>query len=187
MLALEDAEHYMGIINSRIAEEKLNIENKDKFDFYVIRSLCNVLEDDNNSAMLNCEKMLPLYNGETDLYESYTYNYICGLAQMNMTQSDLAYKYADRCIAISKKLGDENLEFNAEMIREAAQFSGWRDVFTVDFSKVRVNEEILRKLKNIIILILTHIIQFLDMIMMMNQSDILLIVRNQRHLRMELL
>ena len=65
---------------------------------------------------------------------------------MNMTQSDLAYKYADRCIAISKKLGDENLEFNAEMIREAAQFSGWRDVFTVDFSKVRVNEEILRKL-----------------------------------------
>lgn len=147
MLALEDAEHYMGIINSRIAEEKLNIENKDKFDFYVIRSLCNVLEDDNNSAMLNCEKMLPLYNGETDLYESYTYNYICGLAQMNMTQSDLAYKYADRCIAISKKLGDENLEFNAEMIREAAQFSGWRDVFTVDFSKVRVNEEILRKLK----------------------------------------
>lgn len=42
-------------------------------------------------------------------------------------------------------------------------------------------------LKNIIILILTHIIQFLDMIMMMNQSDILLIVRNQRHLRMELL
>lgn len=147
MLALEDAEYYMNIISGRIAEDKLSISVKDKFVFYAIRSLCKILSDDNNTAMVLCEKMLQLFEVNADLYETYIYNYICGLAQMNMTQSDLACKYADKCIEVAKRIGDEKLEFNAEVLGEMAQFSGWRDIFTVDFGRVSVKKEIFEKLK----------------------------------------
>ncbi len=147
MLAIEDAEYYTGVIHRRIVEEKLNVENTDKFRFYAISSLCNILSNDNNTAMLMCEKMLSLFDKTKDLYEYYIYNFICGMAHMTLIQSELTYKYARKCIEIAKEMQNEKLTFCAEVLEEGAQFSGWRDVFSVDFEKVIVREDMVKKLK----------------------------------------
>lgn len=147
MLCVDDAEYYMTLIHNRMVEEKLNVEKSDKFKFYAIRSVCNVLKQDNNGAMLMCEKLLPLFEEKKDLWECYIYNFICGMSQMGQIQSELTYKYAAKCMDIARQMNDDKLLFCAEVLEQGAQFSGWRDVFAVDFDKVIVSEDMVFKLK----------------------------------------
>ncbi|MBQ3583906.1 MAG: GGDEF domain-containing protein [Lachnospiraceae bacterium] len=147
MLAVEDAKYYVDVIHNRIVEEKLKIDKADKFNFYSFAALCSLLENDSNNAMLMCERMLPLYDKENDFMSDYIYNYICGQVQMTLVQSDLTIRYAKKCKEIAKKLNNEKMDFLADVLYQGAQYSGWRDVFSVDFKNVTVDESFIEQLR----------------------------------------
>lgn len=147
MLAIEDAEYYMQVIHNRIVQEKLNIDAGEKFYFYALRAYNDIYSDNTNSALLMCERMLPLYNPEKDLYQDFLYNFISSFGQMTRIQSDLAVRYAEKCIEIAEKLKDEDLIFQAHVVLTSARFCGWKDIFFIDFTKVTIDEEIVIELR----------------------------------------
>ncbi len=147
MLAIEDAEYYMQVIHNRIVEEKLNIDASDKFSFYALRAYNYIYSDNTNSALLMCEKMLPLYRPKKDLYQDYMYNFLSSLSQMTRIQSDLAVRYAEKCIAVAEKMKDEDLIFHAHVLHTSAKFCGWKDIFSIDFTKVTIDENIIDELR----------------------------------------
>lgn len=147
MLAIEDAEYYMSIIYNRFIEENLSIERRNKCMFYYLRAKCAVIREDIKLAMLMCEKLLPLINDD-DLEEKYSYNYVCCLTHINLIQSDLSTKYAANCIAYAKQLNDERRLLNAKVLEISSQFAGWHDVFSVDFEKVNIDNDMIKALRD---------------------------------------
>lgn len=147
MIALEDAKYYIEIINNRIVEDKLHIDNLDKFHFYSLRAMCDILRMDNNTALLTCEKMFPLCEGEDNLNQLYIYYYICGMTQISVGQSDMALKHIRKCIEIGNELKDEEKILNAEILQQQVQFGGWCDIFSVDFEKTVTDEALYDKLR----------------------------------------
>lgn len=147
MLAIEDAEHYMQIIHDRIVQEKLNIDKTDKFNFYALRAYNYIYSDNINSALLMCERMLQLYDPEKDLFQDYLYNFISSMSQMTRIQTDLALQYSEKCMMAAERLGDMELIFHARVLYTGAKFCGWKDIFSIDFTKVTIDESIVIELK----------------------------------------
>lgn len=147
MLAIEDAQYYLDLINSRIVEEKLNIDNSEKFRFYTLQALCKIITKNPNEALLVCEKLKWYYKEDTDLVEEYTYNYICGMAHMCTIQSELANKYADKCKKVAAQLKNEKMQFYADLLAQGIQFSGWKDVFVVNYDHIKVDYALIEQLK----------------------------------------
>jgi diguanylate cyclase (GGDEF)-like protein len=147
MLAIEDAMYYMDIINNRIVEEKLIIDNGEKISFYSLRALCNIMNNDSNNALLNCEKILPLCDEKNEMEIKYRYNYICGIAHISMAQSESAIKYAKRCIEIAHILNDETKLIYGEILVQRIQFGDWRDTFSVEFNNIVADEKLYDKLR----------------------------------------
>ena len=147
MLAIEDVEHYMQIIHERIVQEKLNIDKTDKFNFYALRAYNYIFSDNINSALLMCERMLQFYDPKKDLYQDYVYNFITALSQMTRIQSDLALRYSEKCILTAERLGDTDLMFRANVLFTSARFCGWKDIFSIDFTKVTIDENIVLELR----------------------------------------
>lgn len=146
MIAAEDAKYYTDVINTRISEDKLRIDDNDKFSFYGIRALCDILCFDDSGALLACEKMLPLFNLHDNPHAEYKYNYICGVVQTAIGQSDMALKYVKKCMKIANKLNSENMKLYAEILKQEVQFGAWRDVFAVNFEKIVPDKEFYEKL-----------------------------------------
>lgn len=147
MLANDDAEYYVSVIHNRLVEEKLKIDRADKFNFYTWGVYCSVTKNDYNTAMLMCERLLSLYDRNTDLLSDFIYNYLCGQIQMMLVQSDLTIKYASKCKEIAEKANNEKMDLYADILYLGAQYSGWKDVFSVDFQKVTVDLKMIEKLK----------------------------------------
>lgn len=146
MIAVEDAKYYIDIINARISEGKLRIDDNDKFNFFSIRALCDILCSDNSGALLACEKMLSLCNEECNLHDMYKYNYICGVVHIAIGQSDMAMKYVKKCMEISNKADSENMKLYAEILEQEVQFGAWRDLFAVNFEKIVPDKKLYEKL-----------------------------------------
>lgn len=146
-LALDDAEYYINIIHSRIVEDKVKVSKEDRFSLYFNAALCYVLKKDFNNALFMSERLTSLYDKSKDLLCDYKYNFISCQLQMLLTQSELTEKYAANCITIAKKINDEELIFNAEVLYQGAQFGGLRDVFSIDFTKVKIQEDMIDKLR----------------------------------------
>lgn len=146
MIAVEDAKYYMDIINVRISEDKLRIDDVDKFNFFGMRALCDILCFDNSGALLSCERMLPLNNVKFDHHNMYKYNYICGVVHIAMGQSEIALKHVKKCMEISKKTDSENMKLYAEILEQEVQFGAWRDVFSVNFEKIVPDKKLYEKL-----------------------------------------
>lgn len=146
MLAIEDAEYYMEIIYHRIVQEKLSVDKQDKFNFFAIRALNDIQDNNTNGALLMCEKLLSMIKSE-DTYLNFVYYYIISLAQMTMIQSELAIKYSQKCLELAKNMEKDNLIFLSEVLCVGAQFSGWKDVFSVEFSVVKIEEYLVERFK----------------------------------------
>ncbi len=147
MLAIDDAQYYINLIDKRLVEDKLVVDKADMFRLYEYASLCFMLKGDINTSMLMSEKLLLLYDKNTDLMSDYRYNYICGQIQMSLVQSDLTKKYASKCYGIAEQLQDEKLIFLAEVLHQGSQFCGWRDVFSVDFNMVKIQDGMIEKFR----------------------------------------
>ena len=147
MLAIEDAEYYMQIIYDRIIQEKFNVDDTDKFDFYSLRAYNYIYSDNINSALLMCEKMLQIIP-KKDLRKEFTFNYISALSQMTRIQSDLALQYSERCIEIAEQLNDSTMIFYSHVINTSAKFCGWKDIFSIDFTRVTIDEKIVEELRS---------------------------------------
>lgn len=146
-LALEDAEYCMKIIYDKIVGEKFSICNDYKFDFYVIRAVNYIHLGNVNSALFMCDNLVGLYDPDDDLEKNYIFYYTNGLAHMMLVQSELTAKYARLCKAIATEMEDDKKYFDAEVLECSASYGGWKDVFSVDFNNVRVDEQMLEKLE----------------------------------------
>lgn len=147
MLAVEDAKYYIGIINDRIAEERIQLDDSDKFEFYSIAGLCDMLYGDENNALLMADKLLSFYDSKKDLEADYRYNILCARVHMKLFQSDIVIKYAEKSKEIAKKLNNEELYFFADILLKGAYFGGWRDVFVTDYVHAESDYEFIDKLR----------------------------------------
>ena len=147
-LALDDAECYITSIHNRIVEDKMTVDKRDRFTFYYYAAYCYVLKKDFNSALFMGQRLISLYDKETDLLEDYKFNYINCYTQMLVVQSELTVKYAEKCMKLARKMGDDELFFRAKVLIQCAQFEGWRDVFSIDFSLVQLEEGMIEELRS---------------------------------------
>lgn len=146
-LALDDMAYYIHMIYDKVSDESLKLSNEQSFNFYSFAAFCFTLMGDHNRAMLMSEHLLPLFDEEKNPDLSYRYNYICGYIQLASTQIELCNKYANRCLSIAQKLGNDRLVFYAEVLLVAAQFGGWRSVFLMDFTKIKPDDRMLLRYK----------------------------------------
>lgn len=146
-LSIEDLEYYVRRIYNKLIEEKIDIPEDKKFRFYITASLCYLYKGDCNQAVVMCENMQNcLEKSENPKYE-YIYNYILGQIHMTLSQIENSIKYALKCRDIGIRYNDEQMLFYEEILYQSAQFSGFRNVFLVDFSKIQVNKQIINKLR----------------------------------------
>ena len=145
-LCLEDAEYFLEIIYNRILEEKMNLEDSDKFKLFSLRARNAILRGDVKTAMIMSEKMFPIIKDD-DYRSRFEYYNVCCKSQMMLVQSDLSIKYAQDCLNIAKKIGDEELIFKAEVLIILSQYGGWRDIFSVDFDKAVIDDNMINKLR----------------------------------------
>ncbi|MBQ3544060.1 MAG: diguanylate cyclase [Lachnospiraceae bacterium] len=147
MFAYEDAKHFIDIIHERISEGRLIVSDLEKFDFYYISSLCEMMLNDENNALLMADKLLELYDRNKDFLQDYRYNLLCGRIHMKLCQADLTIKKAEKAKEAAKKLGDDDLYFTADIVSKGAYFGGFKDVFVVDFENICIDEEFISKLR----------------------------------------
>ena len=146
-LDAEDAEYYMHIIYDKLVGEKYKVSDKNKFYFIVHRILTCILLKKNNTALFMSDNLIGLFDPVNDMRDSYVFNYVNCMAQMSMNQTNVAYKYAEECKRIATRIGDKKLELDAEVLGITITYGGWRDVFSVDFQNVSVDENIVKHLE----------------------------------------
>lgn len=147
MLAIDDCDYYMDIIYGRIEEEKININTKSQFELYALKAMNYILMQNPKSALLMCEKMVLLYDCQTDPEMEFEYNYLCGLAQVQLIQSALAKRCAEKCAAIAERMDNDKMRFMSKVLMLTDEFSGWHSIFTVEFQKVHLDDDMVSLLK----------------------------------------
>ncbi len=146
-LAIDDAQYYINEIHKRIVDDKLKISKSDRFDLYYYAAMCYVLKKDVNSALMTCDRLTDLYDKENDIESDYRFNYLSGQIQMSTVSSELTVKFAEKCIEDARLMKNDELLFQAEVLFQAVQFGGWRDVFSVNFSLIELDSEMIEKLR----------------------------------------
>ncbi|MBR1392000.1 MAG: hypothetical protein IJ567_11295 [Lachnospiraceae bacterium] len=146
-LALEDLEYYIGLLHDNLQEDKIEVERILMFEFYELAAQCYLLIEDVNSAMFMSEKLSGFYDKKKDLRSDYRYHYVCGTIQMILANTENGIRYARRCQRLAQQMNDEHAVFLADVLYEGAQFSGWRNIFTVDFDRVQIDDGMIEKLR----------------------------------------
>lgn len=146
-LALEDLEYYIGVLHDSLQEDKIEVERILMFEFYELAAQCYLLIEDVNSAIFMSEKLSDLYDKKKDLRSDYRYHYVCGTIQMIRSNTENGIRYARRCQRLAQQMNDENAAFLADVLYEGVQFSGWRNIFAVDFDRIRIDKGMIEKLR----------------------------------------
>ena len=146
MLAFKDARYYLNIIEDYVARENFKVTTTQKF--YVLMAVANAEIGLSNykNGLFSCEKMLPLIAELKDYRAEYVYNYISAKAQLLLLDSELTFKFCKKCRSLAKKLGDDKLAMNADVIETVAHFGSMREMFKCKY-KYKVDESVIEKLK----------------------------------------
>lgn len=146
-LALDDMDFYIQTIDMKLKEEALRVSATQLFDFYECASFTYLMKNDRNKAMLMNEQMLGCFDEEKDFELAFRYYHTSGNIQVGLAQVEVCVRYAYRCMELARRLNNDLYLFYSEVLLTAANFSGWRNVFMLEFSKIDTAFEMIERYK----------------------------------------
>lgn len=146
LLSYKDAGYYIKIVSDFIARDNENITPLQKFSVYMAMANVEIGLRNYKNVLFACEKMLPLLSQLNDLRANYVYNYNSAKAQLLLSDSELAFKFCKKCKTIAKKLGDDKLLMNADVVETVARYGSMKEVFKCDYTYM-VSDDVIERLK----------------------------------------
>ena len=129
MLAFEQAAYYLEILYHKFEVEKVYVVPEYKFLFLELYAKIAMYKDKTSDALLYSNGMGTLMESEKKPEWEYKYHYLTGQIHMYSFQQDMSRKFVDKCIEVSKVIGDPYYIFKAEMLAYMAEFHGWRNIW----------------------------------------------------------
>lgn len=144
--ASKDAMYYAKIISEFITRDNKNVTPLQKFYIYMAMANAELALSNHKNVIYFCEKMVPLLNEIKNLRSDYVYNYLMAKAQLLLSDSDSAFRFCKQCRNIAKKLEDEKLIMNVDVIETVAHYGTMKEMFKCDYT-YKVSEDIIERLK----------------------------------------
>ena len=135
MISICQAEYYLNLIYKKIEFEKLDIPERQVFDFMELYTQVALMLDKNSEAMIYAEVMKNISDNNI-CDKEFRYKYILAQIHMFSGRNDEAQKAALDCYKIAQKKGDEFAMFRADLAHFVSGYSGWKmKAFLDQYSK----------------------------------------------------
>lgn len=146
MLAFRDAQYYLKIIHACLSRENANISDRDLF--MVLMALANTELGLGNykNVLFACERMVPLVRRLNNLRAEYVYYYISAKAQLLLAELEQTFKFCKKCKALARKLDDEKLLINVEVVETVANYGTLKELFRCNYA-YKVNDDVIQRLE----------------------------------------
>ena len=131
LMAIRQAEYYLGVIYRKIEVEQLNIPEEYTFAFMELYSQIALMLDNNSDAMIYAEEMKNI-NKSKDKAKEFRYKYILSNAYMLSGLNEEAKKAAMECYHIAEELNNELDMFRASIMNFVSTYSGWKEIMFLD-------------------------------------------------------
>lgn len=148
LFAFEDAKYYLDIVISYCYRVDSNVSDEDKFKALELMGMVYLGLGDYKDALLLCEKMVPLFYNHSNLYREYIYNYFSAKAHLIMSEAKLTHKFCKSAKKIAKKMSDEYMLMNTEIIETIVEFGSLKELFRCNYS-YQIKESVLDRAKKI--------------------------------------
>ena len=145
-LAYRDAQYYIKIIEDFVARKKGAVSAEEEFHILMAMANAEIGLSNYKNVLFACEKMIPLLPELNNLKAEYVYNYTSAKAQLLSSESELAFKFCKKCRAVAKKIGDEKLVMNVDVIETVAHFGSMKEMFKCN-CRHKVEESVIERLK----------------------------------------
>jgi diguanylate cyclase (GGDEF)-like protein len=142
----KDAYYYMNMVYSYISREAASETDEENLRFLELMAYIHLGRKNYKECLFTCENMLPLIVGKDYVYWEFVYNYLSAKSHMTMTESLLVYKFCDKCKKLLKKLNDEKLLMNVEIVETITHFGSLKDIFKCDYN-YKISEEVIERVK----------------------------------------
>lgn len=144
--AFEDVQYYISDIYNKIEHNRQILTEWESYEILSLYTLINLCMDDNEAAIMTCKSISSLSIYNTDWKIAYMYHFLSIKTQFSSGHMDIIRSSYLNCMTIARQVGDEFLQFKAELLYCMAQFGGWKDLFLCDF-RIPVPEELLEQAK----------------------------------------
>ena len=128
---LEQADYYLQKIHEKLANERMNIDFKCKFELLKLYTQVLIYSEDFSTAMLMCDNLKEMCELNPLPEYEYEYHYLCSYTQIYSGKGDLAKKSAEKCKEIASVMADENYLFRADMLLFMIKMLGWHNIYFV--------------------------------------------------------
>lgn len=146
MFAFKDAHYYLKIIHSYLAREKTDISDYDMFMMLMALANTELGLGNYKNVLFVCERMVPIARKMDSLKAEYVYNYISAKAQLLLTELEQTFKYCKKCKELAKKMDDEKLLINVEVVETVANYGTLKELFKCNY-EYKVDEKVIERLE----------------------------------------
>lgn len=135
----EEAAYYIEHIYTKCISELGDVRSQSKVNIYELYSYISICIGNLKNAFFMCKKLSDIKEFVYDKRLEYKYNFLMALIKCYDRQREQAFRYVEECEKIARILGDDDLAYNTEMLRNEVCCSGWSHVFAWD-SNLKVSE-----------------------------------------------
>ncbi len=144
-LDFEQAEYYLENIYSKIEYERMHIDYKRKLELYKLYAWVALYMMDIPIAQRVCDKIKDIFERYPSMETEYEYYRLLSYSYIYGARLDKGRETVEKCKQLALKLGDEKLEFEADMLGLVLEMSGFRSTVFFFGENIQISEEILEK------------------------------------------
>ena len=146
MFAFKDAQYYLKIILAYLSRENISISDYNYFMILMAIANTELGLGNYKNVLFICERMALLVKKMDNLRAEYVYNYISAKAQLLLTEVEQAFKFCKKCKALAKKLDDEKLLINVEVVETVAHYGTLKELFKCNY-EYKVDDSVIQRLE----------------------------------------
>lgn len=146
MFAFKDAQYYLKIIHAFLSREKTDISDHNMFMMLMALANTELGLGNYKNVLFVCERMNPIARRMENLRAEYVYNYISAKAQLLLTELEQTFKYCKKCKELAKKIDDEKLLINVEVVETVANYGTLKELFKCNY-EYKVDDKVIQRLE----------------------------------------
>ena len=146
MFAFRDAQYYLKIIHGYLSRENTKISDYDMFMILMAMANTELGLGNYKNVLFVCERMVPIARKLDSLRAEYVYNYISAKAQLLLTEIEQTFKYCKKCKELARKMDDEKLLINVEVVETVANYGTLKELFKCNY-EYKVEDKIIQRLE----------------------------------------
>lgn len=144
--AFYDIRYYMDIVQECMARTTKEVSSLTKFYLQMIIANAEIGLSNCKDALFACESMLPLLSELNNLNADYVYNYLLAKAQLIMSELERVREFCKTSKEIARKLNNEKLLMNVEVIETIASYGSLKEMFKCDYTQI-IDENVIQRVK----------------------------------------